>query len=387
MKSTWKTLLRLFLVAVLAGGVFAGTGVTPVSAQVSLHTTYAEISVPPGESIRYTIDVNNDGDSAQTVSLDVVEAPDNWEWSLTSGGWEVRQIAVQPGESWDVSLEVDVPLQVERGTYRFVVSANNGEARLPILINVTEAGTYQSELTTDQPNMEGHADSSFNFSLELENRTAEEQLYALKATPPARGWQVVFESGGQRVSSVNVEPNDSQNISVEVTPPAEIEAGTYQIPVQASNNSTSAEVQLEVAITGTYALELSTPNDLLSYDIGAGGERTIQLEVRNTGTADITDVEMSANTPVNWEVSFDPKQVDSIPAGESTTVQATIKSDDKSLPGDYVTTVTATAPEVSDNSQLRITVKSSSLWGWIGVLIILAVIAGVYYLFRTYGRR
>jgi len=27
------------------------------------------------------------------------------------------------------------------------------------------------------------------------------------------------------------------------------------------------------------------------------------------------------------------------------------------------------------------------VWGWIGVLIILAVIAGVYWLFQKYGRR
>jgi len=35
----------------------------------------------------------------------------------------------------------------------------------------------------------------------------------------------------------------------------------------------------------------------------------------------------------------------------------------------------------------RITVETSMLWGLIGVLIILVVIGGIYYLIRKYGRR
>ena len=54
-------------------------------------------------------------------------------------------------------------------------------------------------------------------------------------------------------------------------------------------------------------------------------------------------------------------------------MQATIKAAEKSLPGDYMTTISASAPEVHDNDELRMTVETSVLWGWVGVLIILAV--------------
>lgn len=50
---------------------------------------------------------------------------------------------------------------------------------------VSKQGTYQSEFTTDQPNMQGNSKSNFTFSTTLRNQTADRQLYALMAD--ARG--------------------------------------------------------------------------------------------------------------------------------------------------------------------------------------------------------
>ena len=47
----------------------------------------------------------------------------------------------------------------------------------------------------------------------------------------------------------------------------------------------------------------------------------------------------------------------------------------------------ARTPEVDADAQFRIAVKTPMIWGWVGVLIILATIGVVYYLFRKYGRR
>ena len=99
-----------------------------------------------------------------------------------------------------------------------------------------------------------------------------------------------FVADGQRVTSVHVEPNATQTVRLEVTPPPQVEAGTYTIPVQASNNNTSAETELEVVISGTYDLELTTQSGLLSYDIRAGSERNVELVIKNTGTTEINDI-------------------------------------------------------------------------------------------------
>src|SRR3546814_13792320 len=97
--------------------------------------------------------------------------------------------------------------------------------------------------------MEGASDATFTFNTELRNRTAGEQLYALRSEAP-RGWIVVFKPHYKQATSVNISPNSTSTIKVEVDPPDPLKAGTYTIQVKAVNSSTSAELAHEVAFPG-----------------------------------------------------------------------------------------------------------------------------------------
>ena len=119
----------------------------------------------------------------------------------------------------------------------------------------------------------------------------------------------------------------------------------------------------------------------------AGDVKRIELVVRNTGSSLLKDIQLSANKPVDWEVSFEPSKIDMLKAGETANVVATMKASKKALPGDYVATMTAKTPEVNTDAQFRIAVKTPMIWGWVGVLIIIVAIGAVCYLFRKYGRR
>ncbi|CAM3665412.1 NEW3 domain-containing protein [Marinicrinis lubricantis] len=352
---------------------------------VTLFTPYTDISVVPGETIDYSLQVINNTDTVQTVPLTVSGLPQDWSYEFSSGGWSVREISVLPEQEVTVNMDVEVPLQIDKGNYMFEVRAGSA-AQLPLTVRISEQGTYKSELNVDQTNMEGLADSTFTFDGELRNRTAEEQVYALSAKAPA-GWEVQFTTNSDRVTSVSIEPNQTASINISVRPPAQVAAGTYTIPVSASTSSTSANVELEVVITGTYGLELTTPDGLLSTEVQAGKSKSLDLVVRNTGSTELTDVQLSDSSPVDWEVEFEPAAIESIPAGESVRVTAKITSSDQAIAGDYVSQITASTAEATDSAEFRVAVKTSMLWGWIGILIIIAALGCVYYLFRKYGRR
>jgi len=202
-----------------------------------------------------------------------------------------------------------------------------------------------------------------------------------------RGWNVVFKPNYKQATSAQVEANSTQNVSIDITPPANVEAGSYKIPVRAATGTTSAELELEVVVTGSYQMELTTPRGLLSSDVTAGDTKRIELEIKNTGSSLLKDIQLSANKPVDWDVAFEPSKIEMLKAGETATVVAILKASKKALPGDYVTTMMAKTPEVNADAQFRIAVKTPMIWGWVGVLIILATIGVVYYLFRKYGRR
>jgi uncharacterized membrane protein len=352
---------------------------------VIVYTPFTKISVPPGESIDYTIDVINNSSEVQNVGISVTGMPKGWNFLLKSGGWNIEQITLLPHDKKSLSLRVEVPMQVNKGRYRFNVNAG-GFYSLPLVVVVSEQGTYKTDFSTKQPNMEGHANSTFTFNAELRNRTADKQLYALMARAP-RGWDIVFKANYKQVTSVETEPNSTTNVTVEIKPPDNIEAGTYKIPVGAATNTTSATLELEVVVTGSFHMELTTPSGLLSTSITTGDTRRLELLIKNTGSSELNDISLSANAPTNWEVSFDPKMVAKLLPGKDVQVFATIKAYKKAITGDYVTSLEAKTPEISSNVSFRIAVKTPMLWGWIGILIIFGALGSLYYLFRKYGRR
>ncbi|MCD7935643.1 MAG: NEW3 domain-containing protein [Tannerellaceae bacterium] len=374
-------LLFVFLIGLLPANLYAERN----EKSVLLYTPYTKISVPPGESIDYSIDVINNGNEVINPSISTKGIPRGWDYTLKSGGWSISQLAVLPNEKKTVSLKVEVPMKVNKGTYNFSIHAGElGE--LPLTVIVSEQGTYQTEFQTSQPNMEGNSKSTFTFNATLKNRTAEQQLYALKAITE-RGWNVVFKANYKQATSAQVEPNATENITIEITPPASIEAGSYKIPVEATTSNTSAQLELEVVITGSYQMDLSTPRGLLSTDITAGDTKKIDLVVKNSGSAELKDIQLSGSKPVDWELTFEPATIERLPVGSTAQVTATIRASKKALPGDYITRMEAKTPEVNSTTEFRITVKTPLIYGWLGLVIIVAVLGGIIYLFRKYGRR
>ncbi len=374
--------LGLFLL-LLVGIMFIDSHVA-FAEDMTLYTPYTKISVSPGESIDYSIDVINNGKNLLNEGISVTGMPWKWNYTLKSGGKNIGQIAVLPGEKKTLTLKVEVPFQVNKGNYRFAVKAGNSS--LPLVINVSEKGSNESELTTDQPNMQGNPKSSFSFKAKLKNRTSDQQLYALMADPP-RGWDIDFKVSGKQVTSVELDANTTKDINITIKPSSQVEAGTFKIPVRAATGSTSAKMELEVVITGTFSVELTTPTGLLSTHITAGDKKQLELVVKNEGSSELNGINMKASSPKKWEVVFDPKKIDKLSPGEKATVYATITADKKAIPGDYVTKIDAKNPETSSQISFRVSVKTPLLWGWIGVLIIIGALGIVYYLFRKYGRR
>lgn len=362
---------------------------TSAAGAITLFTPYTGLSVTPGETIDYSVEVMNSGSSIQNLTFSMENLPKGWEYSITAGGRDIKQLSVKGNSKETIQVEIVVPLEVNKADYRFRLVANGGGnnvSELPFLVTVSEQGSFKTELTSEQPNLEGHADSSFSYTVTLKNRTADEQNYALSSAAE-KGWGVRFKSGGDSITSVKLEPNEAKDITVDVTPPENVKAGTYKIPIRAATSNTSAELTLEAVITGSYGLEVTTPSGNLSTDITAGDEKVIDLVIKNTGTAPLMDINISAKTPPNWESEFDTSTIPELKPGESKTIKVKIKASDKAIAGDYVATFTAQTPETSADATFRISVKTSTVWGFVAVLIILGVAYGLYWIIKKYGRR
>src|SRR5690606_34586931 len=122
-------------------------------------------------------------------------------------------------------------------------------------------------------------------------------------------------------------------------------------------------------------------------EVTSGGSTRVPLVIRNDGTAPLVGVELSADPPAEWEVTFEPEIVREVPPGEAAQVMATITPSGSAVAGDYVMGLTASADQANASADMRVTVQTSRLWGVVGIGLIGAAVAGVSWVFRRYGRR
>jgi uncharacterized membrane protein len=368
----------LLLLALAPAG--AGGGLT-------LSTPFPGVSVAPGTDVRFDITISAAANTR--VGLSVSGTPDGWTSTLRGGGFVVDAVQTDASGEATVELTVAVPSEATAGTTRITVSGSGGgSASLPLDIRVSDEAAGAVTLDTDFPSLQGAAGTTFTFNLTLRNDTAEDQTFAVTAVGPD-GWDVTATLTGQaQAASAVVEAGSTSGITVTVVAPETVEADTYPIQVRATVGDQTIDGALSVVITGTNELTLTTPDGSLSNRGASGGEITQQLVLVNDGTADLANVVVSAQMPRDWSVTYDPADtIATLAAGESATITASVVPSNDAIAGDYVVTFSAEGGDASDEIEIRVTIETSPLWGFVGIGLIVAVLAGLWWVFRTYGRR
>lgn len=235
-------------------------------------------------------------------------------------------------------------------------------------------------------NIEAAANTTFSYNTKLRNSAPVPRIYQLSASVPA-GWNISYRVEGYQVTSLNIDSGKTQDITIEMNPSAETKPGKYNIPVLAITGLDSSKLNLEAVVKGTYVVQLTTPTGRLSDDVTEGSRKEIHLLVKNTGTIALDKLELSAQAPPQWEATFAPSTIAQLAPGQESEVIATLHVPDKTIAGDYVTTFSVKNSNTSSNAIFRMTVKTSILSGWLGMLVILLALGAVYYLIRKYGRR
>jgi uncharacterized membrane protein len=353
-------------------------------------TTYPAVVVAPGNKVSFDLEVTSTRQAE--VALSLAGVPSGWTASLLGGGNVVDAVSVTPGTAGEVRLDVSVPADASAGSSTIRVNARGGGAAdtLPITVRVNAEAAGNLTLTTNTPELTGASDKDFKFDLQLQNDTPQDVTVSATATGPT-GWTIdTTLTGATDAASTVVETGATQSISVSVTPAEGTPADTYPITVTATAGERTIEADLSIAITGSYSMTLSTPGDVLSTRGSAGSPTTQAFVITNTGTAPISAVTLTGTPPSGWTVTVDPEEgLPSIEPGATGTINATITPSADAVAGDYVINFQSAATEntTGESAQIRFTVETSPIWAIVGILLILLILGGLFYVFRTYGRR
>jgi uncharacterized membrane protein len=360
-------------------GVLAAEGLT-------LTTPYPGLTVSPGTSVSFDLSVATT--SPARVDLALGGVPASWTAQLHGGGFVVTAVQTDGDKPTDVRLDIDVPEDATGTTTINVTASSTGSTvQLPLVIKVEANAGGEVSVTPDYTTLRGSADQSFTFNLTVSNKTAQDLTYTATGEGPT-GWTVdVTLTGQAQAVSGTVKAGGTSSIAVKVTPAENAEAATYKSTVVTTVGSQQFPIDLSVDVTGSYSLQLSTPTNLLSAHGPSGSATTQTFRVTNSGTAPVSNVVLTASAPSKWKVEFDPTTTATIAAGGFADITARITPTGDAIAGDYNITFTAKADETSDQAVIRFTVETSILGAIIGGVLIVAVIGGLWWVFRRYGRR
>lgn len=254
-------------------------------------------------------------------------------------------------------------------------------------------------LQTDFPTVESIAGGEFEYEIECIYIGSELQKnFDLRAKAP-QGWQVYITpryETEKRISSINLQPSlgTGETIIVVATAPFYPlpNPGEYKITIEAVSDTVETSVELTARITAIYQLLLVPTLERYDTEVEAGKDNYYSMEIGNLSTAEVENIKFSSIKPEGWAIEFNPENIEKLEAiGDKLdrqTIEINVKPPKGTIAGDYYITVSAIGKQTStDEVDIRITVKTAPTWQWIGVGIIVIVVAAVIAIFMRFSRR
>ncbi len=397
---TAKSLRATLLAYGLAFGGFAAASASLALAQQSppadvkglwITTDYPALSLRAGEETKFNVNLVNYNLAPQRADITLQGVPAGWTAELRGGGRPVAAAFIEHNNKATLELRLRVPADTKPGLYTVTVNAKAPERslELPVRISVQEAAAAKITAEPKLPVLRGTPKSSFDFKVQVKNESSDDILANITHNAP-RGFQVIFKEGygTQELTSLPLKAGDSKELSVDIKPSVgSTNAGKYPVTIELGNDRARVATELTLDVSGQPSVTLAGENDRLSGEVYAGRERRFNFVLRNTGTADARNIELSSTPPAGWKVVFEPKTIPAVVPNGEAKFEAVMVPSEKAVTGDYMVAIRANGDGVSESVNFRTTVATSTLWGAVGLGVIAAALLVLFGAVGRFGRR
>lgn len=246
--------------------------------------------------------------------------------------------------------------------------------------------------------VEATAGGTFEFSVKFiyytGDVTSSARDFQLETTAPA-GWDVYMTpryEKEKKISAIRLEPSYAAGNEILLFAEAPFwplpEPGEYKISMTATAGEYTDTVDLTAVITAKYIMNMFPTNERYNTDVLAGKENFFSLTLQSLSTDDVENITFISDKPEGWSIKFSPDKIETMEPFSEETVDITIVPPDNTIAGDYSVSLRASGAQTStDEINLRVTVETPTIWGWVGVIIILIVIGGLAFIFMRFSRR
>jgi len=205
-----------------------------------------------GNSLSYPIEVQNNGDLEERIYLSVKVAAGlmNWQTSFVAGTQTIDNLMLGSGRRVWIAFNVKPPYLVAAGQYSLTIVAvtEDGKFNVTLPLAAVIVAYYRLEISGFQPiNPKANAGEEIRITVTVRN-TGESPVTRLKldiTAPPTLSNIVIIPT-----DVLSLDPGQSTNFLVRVSPPPETTPGDYVLRFQAvSNEERTGVEQLIVSIS------------------------------------------------------------------------------------------------------------------------------------------
>ncbi len=379
-----------------------------------IYSQFSNLVLEQGQSVDLNIKLINRGMQPEEILIELIADPEaeDWEVFLHNESWRgftVRQVNLlsdEPDNNRTLNLHIKAPSEIkeEYKEYTFTIKAETVDGQLTRSLDIVVAATSkvleekeeetpEILLTTKYPAVEAPSGKVMKYEIEVRNKTDEDQVMDFAVILPS-GWRASISPRWreeEKISAIKINKAGTETILLTVTPPFSAERNEYELKFIARAGELEKSLDLKALVTGTYTLNLGTETGNLKLTTISGETKDFTFYLWNEGSASIDNIAFYSSAPSGWEVKFNPDKIVELPSIVQTQqpekVTMTIKVPQNTVPGDYIVAVNATGTQDQKKIEFRTTVQVPTKWGWVGILIIIAILAILLGIFLKLKRR
>ncbi len=278
-------------------------------------------SAEPDEEVSYTINITNEGNGEDDITLSLHGGNATW------GTLAESSFTLAAGESDETTLRVTAPdgTLAQNGysiTIRATSEDTSTKANRNVFLNVQQVYEVSVSVLGDSTKS-GDPGDSLSYSITVKNKGNGDDSVNLALEGEQADW-------GSIVEDVDLDAGQSMTVNLTVNIDEEANFGDYSIAVNGSSDEAETDTYDTTSVTVTVNKEYKV--DLLINEAQKNGDAgsfvVYDIIVKNKGTGDDT-IRLSVDEwPSGWTANFNHTEVD-ISAGKDALVNLTVTIKEK----------------------------------------------------------
>jgi len=206
---------------------------------LEISSPFSKKSVMIGESIEYSINIQNKGRKKENYNLILVDLPFGWDYKFKEASGNAPQISsveVPEGSTKNVVLQVNPASEVELGEYPFTIEVF-GNANSSLNASIEVKGSHEMKLGIDNLYTQVDAGVKKQMTIKVQNTGLSElRDVELDVTKP-EGWDVTVTPA--KIPSLK--PQMTAKFTLNIEAPADANIGDFKVIVKAKSQEVETD--------------------------------------------------------------------------------------------------------------------------------------------------